>query len=76
SKINYRAQLGLDDRVKVTSSVIRMGNSSVTYDQKIIRIEDDGSETIACDCESTICFTDPAMTGSVPIPPAFRELYG
>ncbi|NUQ36028.1 MAG: acyl-CoA thioesterase [Planctomycetaceae bacterium] len=73
--INFRAQLGLDDDLEVRTSVKRMGNSSVTFDQKIVRKDKDG-ETIAADCETTICFTDPAMKGSKPIPEEFRKLYG
>lgn len=76
AQINFRAQLGLDDHVRVTSTVKRMGNSSVAYDQRILRVEKDGSETLACDCESTICFTDPEMKASAPIPAQFRELFG
>ena len=76
SQINFRAQLGLGDHVRVTSEVKRMGNSSVAYDQRILRVEADGSETLACDCESTICFTDPEMKASAPIPDEFRELFG
>lgn len=76
TQINYRAQLGLDDEVMVSSTVKKMGRTSVTYDQRIERVEEDGSKTLACDCETVICFTDPEMKGSQPIPEAFRALYG
>lgn len=74
TSINYRAQLHLDDSVEIRTSVTKMGNSSVTYRQDILRIEDSG-ETVACDCETTICFTDTEMKASQPIPEQFRELY-
>jgi thioesterase III len=75
TSINFRAQLGLDDDVEVRTSVKRMGNSSVAFDQTIIKFTGN-DETIAADCETTICFTGPEMKKSKPIPRAFRELYG
>ena len=94
--INFKAQLGLDDEIEVRTCVKRMGNSSVVFDQKIVRLLHTSAaaaprrgksprggkaaslkeEIIAADCETTICFTDPAMKGSKPIPAEFRKLYG
>ncbi len=74
--INYRAQLGLDDAVEISTTVIRMGRSSVTYKQEIVRLNRDGTRTVCADGESTICFTDPEMKGSVEIPAEFRRLAG
>jgi acyl-CoA thioester hydrolase len=68
--INFRAQLHLDDQLEIATRVKRYGRSSVTYEQTITR-----DTTLAADGETTICFTDPAMKGSVPIPPEFLALY-
>jgi YbgC/YbaW family acyl-CoA thioester hydrolase len=76
TSLNYRAQLGLDDLVEVSTEVIRMGRTSVTYRQLINRQETDGGTTLCADAETTICFTDPEMKGAVPIPEEFRRLYG
>lgn len=76
TNINYRAQLHLDDPVEIRSTVMRMGKSSVAYSQEIWRQRPGEEAVLACDCETTICFTDPDMKASVPIPAGFRELYG
>lgn len=76
TNLNYRAQLGLDDLVHISTVVIRMGRSSVGYKQVIERENADGTRTVCADAETTICFTDPGMKGSVPIPEEFRRLYG
>ena len=82
--INFKAQLGLDDHVEIRTTVKKMGKTSVTFDQQIVRIAQGASahdprlagEVVAADCETVICFTDPQMKGSVAIPEKFRELYG
>jgi len=74
--INFKAQLGLDDEIIVSSTVKKFGRTSVTYDQRIEKVQPDGGRILAGDCETVICFTDPEMKGAVPIPEQFRVLYG
>ncbi len=76
SNVDFKVGLGLADRVEISTTVSRMGRSSVTFDQRIERLEADGSRTLAAECRTTIAFTDPAMSGSRPIPDEFRRLYG
>lgn len=74
--IDFVAQLHLDDLVEVRTTVAKMGRSSVTYAQEVVRIEKSGDTTTAARGQSVICFTDPDMQGSTPIPEEFRKLYG
>ena len=66
----------LADEVRITTSVKRMGSSSVSFAHFVLKIEPGGVESVAVTAEATIAFTDPAMSGSRPIPDEFRRLYG
>lgn len=76
STVNFREGLLLGNIVQISTTVKQMGTTSVTFAQKIHRVEKDQSLTLAADCETTIVFTDLPMQESRPIPQDFRTLYG
>jgi acyl-CoA thioester hydrolase len=76
TKIDFQVGLRLDDRIRITTRVSRMGRTSVTFAQEILREEPEGPPTVAAVAETAIVFTDPAMTGARPIPEEFRRIYG
>ncbi len=76
SKVDFKVGLSLEDQVKITTTVSRFGTTSVGFHQEVLRMNADGSDTVAAVAETAIVFTDPKMVGAAPIPAEFRRLYG
>ncbi|NRA94875.1 MAG: acyl-CoA thioesterase [Planctomycetes bacterium] len=70
TKIDFHIGLHLDDDLEFTTTIARIGTTSVTLDQRIGR-----GDEVAASCQTVIVFTDPSMTAAVPIPEEFKELY-
>ena len=70
TKIDFKIGLGLADAVEVTTEVSRLGNTSATFSQRIMRGDEE-----AATCETVVVFTDPSMQAPVPIPDEFKDLY-
>lgn len=70
TKIDFHIGLHLEDELEFTTTIGRIGTTSVTLDQEIRRGDD-----VAASCQTVIVFTDPSMTTSVPIPEGFKALY-
>lgn len=71
TKIDYRMGLHLDDDLEFTTTVSRIGTTSVTFRQEVLRGDD-----VAASCETVIVFTDPSMARAAPVPEPFKQLYG
>ncbi len=73
TEIDYKHQLELGDRVRVSTSVERFGNTSSSIDHKIIRRG--APDELAAQAKVVIVFTDADANTPVPVPTPFRELY-
>lgn len=67
-EIDYRAQVRLGERLRVVSRILRLGNSSFTFDQQIA-FED--GRPAASAAVTMVCVGPDGR--SVPIPPRLRE---
>ncbi|MAB88338.1 MAG: thioesterase family protein [Planctomycetota bacterium] len=70
TKIDFHMGLHLDDELAFTTTVARIGTTSVTLDQQILR----GGEVAAAG-QTVMVFTDPSMSKGASIPEEFRSLY-
>lgn len=66
--LDFRQQVHLGQKVQVASSVRRIGNTSITLEQKVLA---DGA--VAADIESVIVRFDYASQRPVPVPEAVRR---
>lgn len=74
TEIDYRLPLHLGDRVKVSTQVQKVGNTSVTLLQEVRRFADD-VDVVSASARVVIVFTDAASHKPVPVPADFVRLY-
>jgi YbgC/YbaW family acyl-CoA thioester hydrolase len=76
TRIDFRKSLMLDDDVEITTTVQRLGTTSVTFDHKVWRHPPSGEAELSAEAVAVIVFTDAGMEGPRPVPEPFKDLYG
>lgn len=69
-EIDYRAEIRLDDRLRVSTRIARFGRSSFDFEQRIVFPDD----RLAAEAKNVMVCT--AEGGAVPFPPGLRERLG
>ena len=73
SSVVYEAPARFDDLLEVFVRTRRIGRTSVTYDLRAHRIEDD---TLMCTAEQTLVLIDAVGRRPTPVPDAYRDAVG
>ncbi len=67
--MDFRRQVKLGERCRITTEVVRLGSSSITMRQVMY-----ADEEVACEYEAVVVWFDYETNRPVPVPPAARAL--
>lgn len=70
-QIDYKKELMMDEKVKVVSEPLRLGNKSAVIQQRVV----DEQGNTACEAEVTVVMIDAASRRATSLPEEFREVF-